>query len=174
MSMGYQLARAMMAGPMLAGSTGAPPPQAAAQPSPAPAAHTQSYSYPQERGWRQVMSVLGRRQLYISTSDQRLGLIQAQLSIVAPPRSGTVRDWADCGAVGLTERPVSQLADLTIGIQPFAAGATISVTAQFTEVREGVDGAVRTLRCTSTGVLEDDMLLRFSQPSPVQVAGGGL
>jgi hypothetical protein len=164
----------MMAAPMLAGFTAALAPQAAAQPSLPPAAHTQSYSYPQELGWRQVMSVLGRRQLFISSSDLRRGLIQAELSIVAPPRSGTIWDWADCGAVGLTERPRSQLADLTISIQPLGAGATISVAAQFTEVREGVDGAVRTLRCTSTGVLEDDMLLRFSQPSPVLVASGGL
>lgn len=172
--MQYQLARAMMAAPMLAGFSSAPPPQAAVQPSQAPAAYTQNYTYPQERGWRQVMSVLGRRQLYISTSDQQRGLIEAELSIVAPPRSGTIGDWADCGAVRLTERPLGQLADLTIRIQPLGAGATISVAAQFTEMREGVDGAVRTLHCTSTGVLEDDMLLRFSQPSPVLVAGGGL
>jgi hypothetical protein len=172
--MRYRLLMAMMATPMLAGLIAALPPQAAAQPSQAPAAHSQSYSYPQERGWRQVMSVLGRRQLYISSSDLRLGLIQAELSIVAPPRSGTIRDWADCGAVSLTERPLSQHADLTVSIQPLGAGASISVAAQFSEVREGVDGAVRTQGCTSTGVLEDDMLLRFSQPSPVLVASGGL
>ena len=42
----------------------------------------------------------------------------------------------------------------------------------FTEAREGVDGAVRTLRCISAVSLEDDMLLRFSQPPPVLMAGG--
>lgn len=171
MAMRYQLASAMMAAPLLAAFTGATQPQAAAQAPQATAVHTQSYGYSQALGWRQVMSVLGRRQLYISTSDQQRGLIQAELAIVAPPRSGTIRDWADCGAVGLTERPVSQLADLTFSIQPFGSGATISVAAQFSEVREGPDGAARTLHCTSKGVLEDDMLLRFSQTSPVLVAG---
>jgi hypothetical protein len=161
-----------MAAPLLAAFTGAPQPQTATPAPQALAVHTQSYGYSQALGWRQVMSVLGRRQLYISTSDEQRGFVQAELAVVAPPRSGTIRDWADCGAVSLAERPVSQLADLTISIQPFGSGATISVGAQFSEVREGPEGAVRTVRCTSKGVLEDDMLLRFSQTSPVLVASG--
>lgn len=102
--------------------------------------------------------------MYVSSADKLNGSIRAELSVVAPSRSGMVRDWADCGTVSLLERPLNQLAEVIISIRPSDAGVTVSVGTQFKELRQASNGSVRTINCKSTGVLEDEMLLRLSQP----------
>ncbi|MGH6751395.1 MAG: hypothetical protein ACREE0_22815 [Phenylobacterium sp.] len=160
--MSTQIARAQIV--VLALLLTAPAMAAGRAPQPeAATTHSRIYNYSNADAWQRAVSVVGRDGMYISSADKLGGSITAQLSLVAPPRSGTVRDWADCGVVSLLERPLNQRVDMSISIQPSGRGAAVSIGAQFKELRQGANGAVRTINCASTGVLEDEMLLRLSQ-----------
>lgn len=153
----------LVAALLLAGCTTTSECEAAEPQAAASEGHSRTYDYGKDRGWNRILTVLSQSGMYISSADKVSGSIQAEFSIVAPPRSGTIRDWAHCGVVSLVERPVNQLAELSISLRPLGGGSVVSIGAQFKELREGPDGQIRTISCASTGVLEDEMLLRFSQ-----------
>ena len=128
-----------------------------------PAQYSRTYDYGNDGEWNRILTVLSRSEMYISSTDKITGSIIAERSLVAPPRGGTIRDLAQCGAVSLVERPVHQRAKLSISLRTLGRGSVVSIGAQFQELREGPDGQIRTISCVSTGVLENEMLLRFSQ-----------
>jgi len=148
---------------LLAGGAAASELETVAPQATASEGRSRAYDDAKDREWNRILTVLSRSDMYISSTDKINGSIKAELSLIAPPRGGTIRDWAQCGPVSLVERPVSQLAELSISLQPLGRGSVVSIGAQFKELRERPNGQIRTISCASTGALEDEMLLRFAQ-----------
>ena len=108
--------------------------------------------------WERVMALFAENSMYVTASDKASGVVSFERADVAPNRSGAVYDWADCGAVGLMERPVNQLADLNVVVQATPGGARVVINSRFSEKREDLQRKARRVSCTSTGALEMRML----------------
>jgi hypothetical protein len=96
--------------------------------------------------------------MYVTASDKRSGVLSVERALNAPTRAGAVYDWADCGLVSLAERPVSQLAELNLVVEPAGAGARVTVNTRFSELRQDIRHSTRRVSCTSTGALERELL----------------
>src|SRR4029453_5445942 len=86
---------------LLTGCTTASERKAVAPQVVASESHSRTYDYAQDREWNRILTVLSRSEMYISSTNKINGSIRAEFSLVAPPRGGTIRDWAQCGPVSL-------------------------------------------------------------------------
>lgn len=107
----------------------------------------------EDRVWAKVVSV-STQNMYLTRVDRTQGVLTAEEAVIAPNRTGAVYDWADCGAVGILERPISQLADVTFVVEPAPGGTRVTVSPRFSELREDVRRNLRRVSCTSTGAFE--------------------
>jgi hypothetical protein len=113
-----------------------------------------------DRVWARVLRTTARGDLSVTGADSANGVVSAELSMAAWDGSGNIHgDWAVCGSSGLLQRPLSQHADLKIVVSPDAAGTSVTINTRFSELRQDRrNRATRRVRCTSTGVLEGQLL----------------
>jgi hypothetical protein len=112
-----------------------------------------------DRVWARVVRTTPRENLSITGADKLNGVVSAELSMTASNGSGDIHNWAVCGLNGLLQRPLSQHADIKIVVAPDPAGTSVTINTQFSELRqEKRSRANRRVSCTSTGVLEGELL----------------
>ena len=118
---------------------------------------------PRERVWARILKTTARDDLSITGADPINGVVSAELSTAPWDNSGNIHDnWAVCGGVGLLHRPLSQHADLSILVLPDPQGTRVAINARFTELRQDKrTHATHLVRCTTTGVLEGELLDRY-------------
>ncbi|MGH6908751.1 MAG: hypothetical protein ACREE0_22820 [Phenylobacterium sp.] len=117
---------------------------------------------PKDRVWARVINVSPREGLNITNADSANGIISAELSMKPWGGSGDIQDWAVCGAGGMLQRPLSQHVDVKIVVLPDPAGASVTVNARFSELRQ--DKRTRTTHrvlCTSVGTFENTLLSKY-------------
>ena len=140
---------------MLAGCASAPPSTYAV-------ANSRVYPSGSEVLFQRVLTISTRNSMYVTASDKRSGVLSVERAINAPSRTGAVYDWANCGLVSLIERPVSQLAELNMVVEPDGSGARVTINTRFTELREDVSQNTHRVNCITTGVLERELLESFA------------
>ena len=140
---------------LLAGCATAPPPTYAV-------ANSRIYPYAKEAVFERVLAVSSRNNLQVTATDKRAGVLSFERPIVAPTRSGAVYDWADCGLISLAERPISQLAELNMVVEPAGSGAKVTIGARYSEMRQDLSHNTHKVECTSTGALEQELLEAFA------------
>ena len=116
------------------------------------------YPWGKEEVFGRLVDVAARNAMFVTASDRRYGVHNVERSIVSPSRSGAVYNWADCGLVSLTERPTTQFVELSMVVEPAKAGSRVTINSRFSEVRQDLTNRTRRLNCTSTGVLERELL----------------
>ena len=135
---------------------------ATAPPSTYAVVNSRVYPSSKEAMFERALTVSSRKSMFVTASDKRTGVLSVERSINAPSRAGAVSDWADCGLVGVIERPLSQLIELNMVVEPNGAGARVTINSRFSELRQGTSRGVRRVSCTSTGMLERDLLEAFA------------
>lgn len=113
-----------------------------------------------DRVWARILRTTAREDLSVTGADSVNGVVSAELNMAAWDSSGDIHgDWAVCGSGGLLQRPLSQHADLKIVVSPDPAGTSVTINTRFSELRQDKRSrATRRVRCTSTGVLEGQLL----------------
>jgi len=136
---------------------------ATAPPSTYSVANSRVYPSSSEAVFERVLTVSTRNSMYVTASDKRSGVLSFERAINAPSRTGAVYDWADCGLISLIERPVSQMAELNMVIEPAGSGAArVTINTRFTELRQDVSHNTHRVNCTTTGALEHELLESFA------------
>lgn len=131
---------------------------ATAPPADYPVTNSRFYPSRTEVVYDRVLAASTRNNYYVTASDRRSGVLNVERAIVSPARTGSVHNWADCGAVSLLEQPVSQLVELSLVVEPSGPGATVTINSRFSELRQDVHRATRRVNCTTNGQLEYEML----------------
>lgn len=131
---------------------------ATAPPADFPVANKRDYAMRKDEAFDRIVSLSARNSYYVTGSDRRTGLVTLERALAAQDRGGTVRDWADCGAVSLLERPLSQTVELSVLVEPKGAGSTVTINSRFSELRSDLNRKTREVPCTTTGQLEYEML----------------
>ena len=135
---------------------------ATAPPSTYTVANSRTYPSSKDAVFDRVLTISTRNSMYVTASDKRSGVLTFERAIAAPSRMGAVYDWADCGMVSLVERPVSQLAELNMVVEPTGAGTRVTINTHFSELRQDLSHNTRRVTCTSTGALEHELLESFA------------
>jgi hypothetical protein len=125
-------------------------------------ANSRVYPSAKDAVFERVLTVSTRNSMYVTASDKRTGVLTVERAINAPARTGAVYDWADCGLISLIERPVTQLAELNMVVEPAGAGSRVTINTQFSELREDVARNTHRVNCTTTGALERQLLESFA------------
>jgi hypothetical protein len=123
------------------------------------AQYTNSQTYPESRSavWAKVLSMSAHNAMIVSP-DNANGIIEARREIVNP-HSDPVFDWADCGWSGVFGRPLSQRIDVHYLIQDDSRGTKVIINTEFRELRLNVvNQKAAWVSCTSTGILEEELL----------------
>jgi len=150
-----RLLTGLSAAALLAGCATAPPPTYTV-------ANSRVYPSSREDVFERVLTVSTRNSMYVTASDKRSGVLSFERAVNAPTRTGAVYDWADCGLISLIERPVSQLAELNMVVEPAESGTRVTINTRFSELRQDVSHSTRRVSCTSTGALEHELLESFA------------
>jgi hypothetical protein len=131
---------------------------ATAPPATYEVANSRVYPWNKDQAFDRVVAASQTNDMFVTASDRRFGVLNVERAVITPARTGAVYNWADCGTMSLAEQPVSQLAELNMVVEPAPGGARVTVNTRFTEMRQDVRNRSRRLNCTSTGVLERQLL----------------
>jgi hypothetical protein len=131
-------------------------------------AFTRSYAYSQASVWRRIISTSAQKSMFVRQADASNGLIMADRDIIGPGSVlsiSTIYSWADCGwSVG---SPLSQHVEVNYLVRAKANGVTtVTLNARFQE-RRMMLGRPKMVECSSTGVLERELLdsLYYDHPA---------